>query len=382
MVLLEMLQIVEIIFAVDFVCTEWNVKDELPDDLDSLIQAQEMEAAQEKHESSLEQLCIKPPERQQIRRCDDEKVVELQELSWKPELGQGLFYPEFGAVKLLGKAPPAVDHYHDHGPLDYRKHTFPNRLFYHDRVELLGNKRKAPPDYYDHPPLDRLKVTLSNRLFYPEFELLGNKRKAPPVVDHYCDHPPLNPWELTLPDRLFYSGFELLRNKRKAPEAVDHYCDHPAFKRRKLAKKAGDSPLSENGMMVVEVIKRHPPDFANMIQDYHGVRPTLAHYDCLADPMRRTGLFGQAVELIDTMPFEPDLDDAPGGVPDSLDSRYDKAKVTTDPHNAFYLTRPDLQAGPAQRLAQLDRRCSIETRDHIQAWEMAHSYAAARSSTG
>ncbi|EFJ10070.1 hypothetical protein SELMODRAFT_427481 [Selaginella moellendorffii] len=323
MVLLEMLQIVEIIFAVDFVCTKWNVKDELPDDLDSLIQAQEMEAAQEKHESSLEQLCIKPPERQQIRRCDDEKVVELQELSWKPELGQGLFYPEFGA--------PAVDHYHDHGPLDYRKHTFPNRLFYHDRVELLENKRKAPPGYYDHPPLDHLKVTLSNRLFYPEFELLGNKRKAPPVVDHYCDHPPLNPWELTLPDN-----------------AVDHYCDHPAFKRRKLAKEAGDSPL--------EVIKRHPPEmlwvfnFANMVQ---------------------------AVELIDTMPFEPDLDDAPGGVPDSLDSRYDKAKVTTDPHNAFYLTRPDLQAGPAQRLAQLDRRCSIETRDHIQAWETAHSYAAA-----
>ncbi|EFJ10071.1 hypothetical protein SELMODRAFT_427485 [Selaginella moellendorffii] len=344
--------IVEIIFALDFVCTEWNVKDELPDDLDSLIQAQEMEAAQEKHESSLEQLCIKPPERQQIRRCDDEKVVELQELSWKPELGQGLFYPEFGAL--------AVDHYHDHGPLDYRKHTFPNRLFYHDRVELLGNKRKA---YYDHPPLDRLKVTLCNRLFYPEFELLGNKRKAPPVVDHYCDHPPLNPWELTLPDRLFYSGFELLRNKMKAPEAVDHYCR--------------DSPLSENGMMMVEVIKRHPPDFANMIQDYHGVRTTLAHYDCLTDPMCRTGLFGQAVELIDTMPFQPDLDDAPGGVPDSLDSRYDKAKVTTDPHNAFYLTRPDLQAGPAQRLAQLDRRCSIETRDHIQAWEMAHSHAAA-----
>ncbi|XP_024518450.1 uncharacterized protein LOC112341843 [Selaginella moellendorffii] len=113
-------------------------------------------------------------------------------------------------------------------------------------------------------------------------------------------------------------------------------------------------------MMMVEVIKRHPPDFANMIQDYHGVRPTLAHYDCLADPLCRTGLFGQAVELIDTMPFEPDLDDAPGGVPDSLDSRYDKAK-----------------AGPAQRLAQLDRRCSIETRDHIQAWETAHSYAAA-----
>ncbi|EFJ15315.1 hypothetical protein SELMODRAFT_423038 [Selaginella moellendorffii] len=239
--------IAEIVLAFNFVCSEWNVKDELPSDLDALIEAQEIEAAQEVHDSSPEQLCsVEPPKQQQILRSDDEKVVELQEFARKPELGQGLLYPE----------------------LD-------------DHNTVIGNKRKAPPAVCDHPPLDRGKLTLPNRLFYSEID--GRGRMAP--VDHYCDQPPLNHRKLTLPDRLFYP---LPGNKRKTPAAADHYCDHPPLKRRKLVKTVAGSPLSENWMITMEVIKRHPPEtlrvfnFANI---YHGVSPALAHYDCLADPV-------------------------------------------------------------------------------------------------
>ncbi|XP_024518446.1 uncharacterized protein LOC112341840 isoform X2 [Selaginella moellendorffii] len=272
--LFELLQIAEIVLAFNFVCSEWNVKDELPSDLDALIEAQEIEAAQEKHGSSLGQLCsVEAPKRQQILRSDGEKVVELQEFARKPELGQGLLYPEFDDHNtVLGnkrKAPPAVC---DHPPLDRGKLTLPN--------ELLGNKRKAPAavDHdCDHPPLDHRKLTLPDRL-----EIGGRGRKAP--VNHYCDHPPLDHRKLTLPDRLFYP---LPGNKRKAPAAVDHYCDHPPLKRRKLVNTVADSPLSENWMIMMEVVKRHPPEtkqvfnFANI---YHGMSPALAHYDCLADP--------------------------------------------------------------------------------------------------
>ncbi|XP_024518603.1 uncharacterized protein LOC112341887 [Selaginella moellendorffii] len=277
--LFELLQIAEIVLAFNFVCSEWNVKDELPSDLDALIEAQETEAAQEKHDSSLEQLCsVEPPKRQQILHSDDEKVVELQEFARKPELGQGLLYPEFDDHNtVLGnkrKAPPAVC---DHPPLDHGKLTLPN-------IELLGNKRKAPAavDHdCDHPPLDRRKLTLPDRLFYSEID--GRGRKAP--VDHCCDQPPLDHRKLTLPERLFYP---LPGNKRKAPAGADHYCDHPPLKRRKLVETVADSPLSENWMIMMEVIKRHPPEtlrvfnFANI---YHGVSLALAHYDCLADPV-------------------------------------------------------------------------------------------------
>ncbi|EFJ34522.1 hypothetical protein SELMODRAFT_405943 [Selaginella moellendorffii] len=68
----------------------------------------------------------------------------------------------------------------------------------------------------------------------------------------------------------------------------------------------------------MEVIKRHPPEMQqvfNFTNIYHGMSPALAHYDCLADPAPEG-----AARAEDSMPFEPGVGDAPGGVPDSINS--------------------------------------------------------------
>ncbi|XP_075484568.1 pentatricopeptide repeat-containing protein At5g13270, chloroplastic-like [Primulina tabacum] len=39
----------------------------------------------------------------------------------------------------------------------------------------------------------------------------------------------------------------------------------------------------------------------------HGVEPTISHYDCMIDIYSRAGLLNEAIELIYTMPFEPDV---------------------------------------------------------------------------
>lgn len=45
--------------------------------------------------------------------------------------------------------------------------------------------------------------------------------------------------------------------------------------------------------------------FFKVMQEEHGISPTLHHYTCMADVLGRSGHLHEAAELLDTMPFEP-----------------------------------------------------------------------------
>ncbi|XP_073130747.1 pentatricopeptide repeat-containing protein At5g13270, chloroplastic [Henckelia pumila] len=88
-----------------------------------------------------------------------------------------------------------------------------------------------------------------------------------------------------------------------------------AFEALSLFRRMRASGVKANGVTFVAVLSAcshaglvgEAKQYLEFMSSEHGVEPIIDHYDCMIDIYSRAGLLNEALELIHTMPFEPDV---------------------------------------------------------------------------